>query len=312
MKPSHGWKTAAAYAAVYAAWGSTYFAIKIGVSRFSPAGMMGLRFLTAGSIMLALRRLLARGSGEPSSPGELARAAAFGCALLGGGTGFLGYAERTVPSGVCALVIGCSPMLFAAFNRLADGPRLTRHQIAGGLLGLAGVVLLAVSGSSWSGGRTPLAGLALLVIGMFCWVGSSVASKFIGLPKDNNLAAGVEMLAAGALLLAAGRLRGEFAFSDLTRLPRETALAILYLAAVGSCLGFTAYSWLLRREPANRVSSYAFVNPVVAVGLGVAWGGERFTWPIGLACAAVLGGVSLSLAGGRLTRAQLPANEAEA
>jgi drug/metabolite transporter (DMT)-like permease len=89
-------------------------------------------------------------------------------------------------------------------------------------------------------------------------------------------------------------------------------LAIVYLATFGSCLGFTAYTWLLRHEPANRVSSYAFVNPVVAVFLGVVFGGESFTAPVAAAVAAVLGGVSLSLFGARLLKTQLPTVEAEA
>jgi drug/metabolite transporter (DMT)-like permease len=126
------------------------------------------------------------------------------------------------------------------------------------------------------------------------------------------LASGVEMLAAGVLLLAAGRLRGEFVFGELSAMPRQTILAILYLASVGSLLGFTAYSWLLQHEPANRVSSYAFVNPVVAVLLGVTLGGERFTAPIALACLSILAGVGLSFFGARLGRPRLSDTEPEA
>lgn len=307
---SQRWKTAAAYAAVYTAWGSTYFAIKIGVSRYSPAAMAGTRFLLAGAALLSLRRLFGRASGKTSRR-ELLNAALIGCVMLAGGNGFLGYAEQTVPSGICALVIGCSPIGFALLDRLLGGPKLTRFQVAGGLVGLAGIVLLSLSGTS-ADGEVPRAGLGLLLFGMCCWVSSSVASKHVAMPKDNMLASGVEMLAAGALLLIGGRLHGEFRFAELPDMPRQTALAVVYLAGVGSLLGFTAYSWLLQNEPANRVSSYAFVNPVVAVLLGVTLGGESFTAPIALACAAVLAGVSLSLFGPRLARARLPATEPEA
>ncbi|MBI3547588.1 MAG: EamA family transporter [Elusimicrobia bacterium] len=306
------WKIIAAYGAVYLAWGSTYFAIKIGVSHFSAAGMAGIRFLLAGVMMIGLGRLMRGGAAEPATRRQLVHAALIGCVLLGGGTGFLGYAERTVPSGICALVIGCSPILFAVFNRIAGGPRLTPNQIAGGVLGTVGVAVLSLQKSAWTGGQVPYVGLGLLIFGMFCWVSASVVSKHVALPKDTALTAAVQMLTAGTLLLTAGRLRGEFLFSNLPHLPQDTALAILYLATFGSCVGFTAYSWLLRHEPSNRVSSYAFVNPVVAVFLGVVFGGERFTAPIAVACVAVLAGVSLSLFGARWTKALLPATEPEA
>ena len=263
--------------------------------------MAGLRFLLGGLMLLAGRRLI--GAKSPgASAGDAARAAAIGCVMLAGGTGLLGYAERTVPSGICALVIGCSPILFALLNRFAGGPAVTRYQVFGGLLGLAGLATLTWHGSEWAGGEVPKAGLTLLVCGMFCWVAASVVSQHIALPTDHYLAAAIEMLAAGVLLLAIGRARAEFAWRDLGAIPRETVGAIVYLATVGSCLGFTAYSWLLRREPANRVSSYAFVNPVVAVFLGVMFAGEPFTRTIAAAVAITLAGVSLSLFGGRWPR----------
>jgi drug/metabolite transporter (DMT)-like permease len=184
---------------------------------------------------------------------------------------------------------------------------LSPFQIAGGLVGTAGLVVLSVQGESWGGGRTPVAGLGLLIVGMMCWVSSSVVSKHAELPPDTFLTSAVQMIAAGGLLMIVGRLRAEFLFSDIAHMPREAALAIVYLATVGSCLGFTAYSWLLRHEPSNRVSSYAFVNPVVAVFLGVVFGGEAFTAAVAVAVAAVLSGVSLSLFGARLTRVKDPA-----
>src|SRR5207244_2548577 len=100
----------------------------------------------------------------------------------------------------------------------------------------------------------PARGLGILIFGMFCWVSASVASKHIGLPADTMLAASVEMLAAGVLLMLAGLGVGEYRASDLSRIPTAAAGAIVYLAVVGSCLGFTAYAWLLKQEPANRVS----------------------------------------------------------
>lgn len=306
------WKTALAYLAVYLAWGSTYFAIKIGISRFSVSGMTGTRFVLAGTMMglfWALRR--GPGRGRAAAPRELAWAALVGMVMLGGGTGFLGYAERTVPSGVCALIIASSPILFAVFNRWAGGPRLAWNQVAGGVLSLAGVALLTLQGSSWSSGAPPLRGLLILAAGMVCWTGASVASKRLPLPADTALSASAQMLAAGALMLVLGLALDEYRPADLACMPRQTALAVFYLAVVGSCLGFTAYSWLLRREPANRVSSYAFVNPVVAVFLGVGLGGERFTAPIAAAMVAVTAGVMLSLFGGRWPRLRFPQAPAE-
>ena len=299
------WKIIAAYVAVYLAWGSTYLGIRIGVAHFSPAGLCGLRFLLAGALLAALR--IAAGKGRLKiSRAELLRAAAIGCVMLAAGTGLLCYAELTVPSGVCALVIGCAPIVFAVLNRMAGGPPLTRYQVAGGVLGLAGLASLTWHGSAGEDQAIALSGLGLVAIGMFCWVGASVVSQHIRLPDDHYLAASIEMLAAGVFLVIVGRLRGEFAWRDLVAVPREAMGAIVYLAIVGSCLGFTAYSWLLRHEPANRVSSYAFVNPVVAVFLGVFFAGEPFTRPIAVAVMTTLAGVSLSLFGGRWNRRREP------
>lgn len=272
--------------------------------------MMGVRFLLAGVMMLALRWVLNRRRIGMAPATQIARAAAIGCVMLAGGTGLLGYAELSVPSGICSLVIGCAPILFAVLNRLAGGPALTRYQIAGGVVGLIGLAILTWSGSSWGGGRIPVPGLVVLVAGMFCWVAASVASQYTVMPKDHYLSAAVQMLAAGAFLIVVGLARREFILSDIVRMPRPTLLAIIYLASVGSCLGFTAYSWLLQREPANRVSSYAFVNPVVAVFLGVVFAGEPLTPPIAAAIVMTLAGVSLSLFGARLSRASAGQPEA--
>ena len=302
---SGSWKIPAAYAAVYVAWGSTYFAIKIGVAHFSPAGMCGVRFALAAALMFGAWRWFSGGRAAPTAR-ECLSAAGIGAVLLGGGTGGLAYAERVVPSGVCALVIGCSPMLFALFNRLAGGPALSGRQIAGGLLGTTGAVLLALDGGGAKDAGFPLAGLGVLVFGMVCWTGSSVASKYVPLPKDNLLTAAVQNLTASILLLALGLARGEFRPADLSTLRPDTWAAIVYLAVVGSGLGFTAYTWLLAHEPANRVSSYAFVNPVVAVALGTALGGEPLTKTMGAAICLILGGVALSMLGARGKEAAEP------
>lgn len=294
--PPGRFRVAAAYAAVYLAWGSTYFAIRIGVREFSPAALGGLRFALAGSLMLALRRLL---GGAAATRRETWNATGIGVVLLAGGTGFLGYAERTVPSGVTALVIGCSPMLFAIFNRWAGGPPLRANQLAGGVLGMIGIAVLAWEGSSSRELIFPLSGLGLLLVGMVCWTSASVASAHLELPRDALWTAAVQNFAASAVLLLAAFARGEVGMRDLAAIPPGALGAIAYLAVVGSCVGFTAYTWLLRREPSNRVSSYAFVNPVVAVLLGAGLGGEAVTPGVLAAMGLVIGGVSLSMLGRR-------------
>lgn len=293
-------KTALAYAAVYLAWGSTYLAIKFGVREFSPSALGGLRFLLAGALMLALRRLFGRG--EAATGKQTGTAAAVGIVMLGGGTGFLGYAERTVPSGVTALVIGCSPMLFALFNRWAGGPPIRSHQILGGVLGTIGVGVLAWEGGSSSTLSFPLSGLGLLFIGMVCWTGASVSSAHLEMPKDSLWTAAIQNFAAAVVLLPAAFLVDGIRVANLLSPPPSASGAIIYLAAVGSCIGFTSYTWLLRREPSNRVSSYAYVNPVVAVLLGAGIGGELITGPVLIAMGLVIGGVAISLFGGRARR----------
>jgi len=280
---------------VYLAWGSTFFAIKVGVAHFSPSGLGAIRFSIASLLMLAAWGALRGARAVRPSVRQSLTAAGVGIVLVGGGNAGLAYAETTVPSSVCALVIGCSPMLFALFDRLAGGPALDRRQIFGGLFATAGVAVLALEGRAGPALAFPLSGLAVLFAGMVCWTGASVVSKRLSLPKDTLLTAGIQNLAASAAFLVVALGRGEMRLGDLAHLRADTWGAILYLAVVGSCIGFTAYAWLLAHEPIHRASSYAFVNPVVAVFLGTTFGGERLTPGIAGAIVLILAGVALAM-----------------
>jgi drug/metabolite transporter (DMT)-like permease len=141
--------------------------------------------------------------------------------------------------------------------------------------------------------------VALLVLAACFWTGTSVYSKHLRLPKDPILSSTLQMVAGGILMTAYGFVAGEMTPASIAAAPPKIWGAIVYLAVIGSCLGFTAYSWLLLHQPANRVSSYAFVNPLVAVLLGVVWGKEGFTAPIACALTLIGVGVSISLFGDR-------------
>jgi drug/metabolite transporter (DMT)-like permease len=238
----------AAFAAVYLLWGSTYLAIIFALETMPPLLMAGARFLLAGAILYGVMRL----RGEPApTPRHWRSTAVVGGLLLMCGNGGVTLAERTVPSGVAALLVAMVPMWMVLLEWLRPGgTRPTGRTLLGLLVGFAGIVVLVGPGALGSEG-VDLFGAGLVMVGAAAWAAGSIYSRGAELPRSALLATGMEMLWGGAGLIST-----------------ESILAYLYLVVFGSLVGFTAYIWLLGVSTPARVSTYAYVNPIVAVLLG--------------------------------------------
>ncbi len=291
-----GLDLAAAFAAVWLIWGSTYLAIAVAIDTLPPFSMAGSRFFAAGFLVVVVLR--ARGVPWPR-PREWAGAVLVGGLMLFGGNGLVTWAEQRVPSSVAALLITTVPLWMTLLDGMVYGGLRPRVRSWVGLvLGFAGVVVL-VRPSGDDLGRIDPAGAAALLLAAFSWANGSLLSRRVRLPLSPAMAVGAEMVAAGLLLLGLGLARGELSAWRPGDASRESVAALLYLVFFGSIIAFSAYMYLLRRVSAVAVSTYAFVNPIVAVILGWRLGGEAITTRVLFAGALILMAVSTILARGR-------------
>jgi drug/metabolite transporter (DMT)-like permease len=265
-----GWS---ALATVYVVWGSTYLAIRYAIETVPPLFSAGLRFTTAGLILLGAVVAVRGWSALRATPAQLATAAVSGVLLLLGGNGLVSVAEQRVDSGLAALLVACIPLWIVVMRTgLGDRPALAT---AGGvLLGFAGVALIFVPGGE---GGTDLRYAGLCVLASFLWAAGSLLITRRPVPADPLALTTVEMLAGGLVLLAVAAGRGELAGFSLGAVSGRSWLALAYLVVFGSLVAFTAYVWLLGNAPVSVVSTYAYVNPAVAVLLGALLAGERLT-----------------------------------
>jgi len=273
-----------AFAAIYLIWGSTYLAIRFAIETMPPLMMAGVRHFTAGLLMFALCRAMGM---APPTPRHWVSALAIGGLLLLGGNGAVSWAVQLVPSGLAALVIATVPLWIALLEWRIKGVRPGARAMFGIALGLAGVALLIGPGRLLGGQAPNPIGVAVLLTGAFAWSVGSLYARRAPLPPHPLLVVSSQMIAGGALLLVAGFLTGEGARVNLGALSVRSVLAFAYLIVFGSIVGYTAYIWLLRVTAPERVATYAFVNPVVAVLLGWAFAGEPLT-PRTQAAAAVI------------------------
>jgi drug/metabolite transporter (DMT)-like permease len=284
-------KVLLAFAAVYLIWGSTYLAIRYAVETIPPFFMAGCRFVMAGAALYLVTR--AGGATSPSRR-DWAGATLLGALLLLSGNGGLCWAEQRVPSGLAALLLATIPIWMVLLDSLRKGGAKLDVRVMGGMaMGLAGLALLVGPAHLWGSSRVNLAGAAVLMFSSFSWSLGSILSHKLKLPPSPFLAAAVEMLTGGALLLLLGVLSGEGKQLHFTAVALRSLLGLVYLIVAGSLLGFTAYLWLLRTVPTARVSTYAFVNPAVAVFLGWAVGSEVLIGRELLASATIIAGVAL-------------------
>jgi drug/metabolite transporter (DMT)-like permease len=303
LEPRQG-KIVAAFAAVYLIWGSTYLAIRFAIETIPPHLMASVRFLVAGAILYAWAR--ARGAPRPTFQNWRAAAIVGGLLLLGG-NGAVVWAETRVPSGVTSLLVATVPIWMALLDARSNGGRRPAPAVIGGLvLGLGGLALLLAPGRL--AGRVDLLGAGALIVGSFSWAFGSILSRTAKLPKSGFLAAAMEMLTGGVWLLLFGLVTGQGGQLTMSALSAKSLASLAYLIVFGSLVGFTAYIWLLGATTASRVSTYAYVNPVVAVLLGWAFAGEAMTLRTMLASAVIVAAVALIIRYGA-RRAEAPAQE---
>jgi drug/metabolite transporter (DMT)-like permease len=285
---------------VYLVWGSTYLAIAVAVESMPPLVSLGTRFLTACSV-LGVVLVVRRGPRALAVPWpELRGAVVVGALLLGVGIGVLTLAEQHVPSGVAALIVAVMPLWVVILRAVTgDGPPLVTW--LGVAIGIAGVVVLVSPGSSGdgSGGRT-FWSLAMLV-STACWAFGSFLQPRIRTPRDPLLLSFYEMLTGGVALCSVGLLRGE-RLADMGSASTRSWWAWGYLVVVGSLVAYTAFVWLVGHAPLSLVSTYAYVNPVVAVLLGWWILHEPVTVGLLVGGAVVVVGVMLVVSAERMAR----------
>ena len=277
---------------VYIFWGGTYLFIHFAVETIPPFFMAGSRFLIAGAILYIWRRLA--GDRAPTR-GQWLRAGAVGVLLLLGGNGLLSLAEQKVASGISSLIIGSVPLWMTTMEALRPGGvRPTRLGIIGLVIGFGGIALLVAP--SLTGGaplNAPLLGVITLLCAAFFWSLGSIYSRIAHLPESTLLATGMEMLAGGVGLFLAGTFTGEWRQLVLSHISAQSWFAMLYLVLFGSMAGYTAYAWVLRAAPVSLVSTYAYVNPLVAILLGSLFAQETLTVHVLVSAAIIIGSVVL-------------------
>ena len=260
---------------LYIVWGSTYLGIAVAVRTIPPFFMAAIRFALAGAILLGWS--MAREGRTFSLPSrrEWRDSIIVGTLLLGTGMGFVSLGEKTVPSGITALLIGMMPVWVAIFGRVFLGERLPALAMVGIAIGFAGVaILVGPSAFGGSGALDPVGLLAIIISPMSWAAGSLFASHRAILPSRPLVATGAQMLAGAAVLVVLGVVHGEVGQLHLDSITPDSIVALVYLTAIGSLLAFTTYGWLLRVAPLPFIATYAYVNPVVAVILGAVVLGE--------------------------------------
>jgi drug/metabolite transporter (DMT)-like permease len=294
-----GYSAWAALLVVWVVWGSTYLAIRVADRSIPPFEMAAVRYLTAGAVLYPLALLgsrrrrraaaptVAPGPAEGRASSRLAQwggMAVVGTLLLAFGNGGVSYAEQTLPSGLAALLVASVPLWMALADRVINGQRIPPLGWIALILGLAGIAVLARP----SGNGAVLPVLVVLGASVSWGIGSVLAGR-LPAPASPLVGSAMEMLTGGIVLTGLAAVTGELAHTDPAHVSAQSLLGLLYLIGPGSLLALTCYVIALRRLPTAVVSTYAYVNPVVAVSLGALFLGERPT------LATLLGGVVVVL-----------------
>ncbi|MGA2082903.1 MAG: EamA family transporter [Holophaga sp.] len=259
---------------VYFLWGGTYLGIRLAVATIPPYLMAGTRFLLAGSLVYLYARLT---GAEPPLRAHWIDGGIAGGLLLLGGNGLICWSEQLVPSGIAALLVATVPLWMILLGLLGKDRRWPGIVVLVGiLLGFSGIGLLVLPAGGASGRVNP-AGIAALVVASFLWSLGSLSSRRARVPASPLLAVSLQMIVGGALMLLASGLLGEWPRLVLARVTLKSVLGMGYLVLFGSIIAYSAYIWLLKNADPTWVSTYAFVNPIVAVFVGWLIAGERLT-----------------------------------
>lgn len=286
----------AAFAAIYVFWGSTYLAIKFAIQTLPPFLMAGTRFFFAGAVLFIVARF-ARDYEKPR-PEHWRTSLVIGTLLLLGGNGGVVFAQKYISSSLAALLVATEPFWIVLLGWLwLKGARPTLKTALGLAIGFVGVWLLIsgqyAGGSVSEGFSGQFLGTLLVIVAAFSWAAGSIYGLRAPVPKSSLLTAGMQMIAGGAVLLLVSLIRGEAAGFDIRAVSTGSWLGFLYLIVFGSLISFTAYSWLLKNAAPSMVSTYAYVNPVVAVFLGWFIAGESLTGQMLLGASIIVGSVVL-------------------
>jgi drug/metabolite transporter (DMT)-like permease len=288
--------TWAAMIIVWVVWGSTYLAIRYAVETIPPFLMAATRMLIAGAILYAWNRL----SGNPAPTRRQWRSAAIvGVLLLTLGNGGVSWSEQRVYSAIAALMVGSVPLWVSLLSWFIPRRRAEMRQsgwisIAGVLLGFSGIALLVGPGQlKGAGSGVDLVGAGVLLFASFCWSLGSIYGHDADLPASPLLGTGMEMLAGGVGLLLLGTLTGEWGQFHLTAITARSWWSLAYLVVFGALVGYAAYTWLLRVAPTPLVSTYAYVNPLIAVFLGSLLAQEPLNARVLLSAVVIIGAVAL-------------------
>ena len=276
---------------VYIVWGSTYLAIRFAIETIPPFLMASARFTIAGFVLYIWRCL----AGDPKpSRREWISAGIIGLLLLMVGNGGVTWAEQTVNSGIVALLIGTVPLWVVLVDALRPGGRWPGWQgLFGVLLGVLGIFILVNPWGSSTGIKIDLSGAVVVLLAAASWAAGSVYSRSAPLPKSPLMGTSLEMLVGGGALLLLGTITGEWSQVNWVSISTKSILGLLYLIVFGSLIGYATYTWLLRVAPTSLVSTYAYVNPLIAILLGNLLAQEPVTSQIVLAAAVIIGAVFL-------------------
>ncbi len=277
-----------AFAILYVVWGSTYLAIKVAIDTVPPLMMGSLRFIIAG---LLLYCVLPASERERPTLRQWRSAAIIGGLLLTVGNGGVVLSEKWISTGIVSLLVAMTPMFIAvleSFPKFAIG----RRKAAGLILGTSGISML-VNPASFASGNVNLAGIIVLLIASSSWAIGSIYSRSAEKPRSTMMFVAMQMVCGGIALGALSLTMGEHVHFDVRTVSAQSLFAVAYLIVFGSILGYGAYIWLLRNVSPTRVSTYAYVNPVIAVFLGWAVCGEPLGPATMGAAALILGAVWL-------------------
>jgi drug/metabolite transporter (DMT)-like permease len=276
-------KILVAFVAVYFVWGTTYLAIKYAIETIPPFLMMGMRSLLAGIVLYTWGRL--RGDTNVAR-NELPSLLLIGSLFFLIGHGVLAWAQQTVPSGVAALLVASEPIIIALFEPLfTKEGRVRKRTVLGMLIGIIGIaVLMLPQGLNFDNAN--LLGSFGILIGASSWASGAIYSRVAKLPRSPLITGGMQLLFGGVLLILMSFILGEWSDFNFSQVVVRSWLGLTYLVVFGSIITFSAYTWLLTVTSATRISTHTFINPLIAVLVGWAFGGEALTK--GMLVAAVL------------------------
>jgi drug/metabolite transporter (DMT)-like permease len=266
------WKTLLAFAIIYFVWGSTFFAIRVGVQEVPPFLLAAMRFLVAGLVLYGWT--IARGERSPSGR-QWASVSVLAILIFVGDYGLVFWAEQRVPSGIAAVMLATIPAFMALSEIIfLRTQRLTLRLALALSIGIGGIAVLVSRSLNLGGAPIDRMGAVALIVASMSWSVASALMRKLPLPPSKVMSSGAQMLAGGVFLALTSTALGEFRNFHPAAVSRGAWLSLLYLIVAGSIIAFTAYVWLIHHESPTKVGTYAYVNPVVAVLVGYFLGGE--------------------------------------